>query len=97
MSGSSAANPFVGPRPIERGQPIFGRDAEIDGLYYLLSAERIVLFHSPSGAGKSSLLQAGLLPRLAEQFDVWTPARVSLPTGQRWRGEPLRGERESFV
>jgi tetratricopeptide (TPR) repeat protein len=81
MSGSSAANPFVGPRPIERGQPIFGRDAEIDGLYYLLSAERIVLFHSPSGAGKSSLLQAGLLPRLAEQFDVWTPARVSLPMG----------------
>jgi tetratricopeptide (TPR) repeat protein len=81
MSGSSAANPFVGPRPIERGQPIFGRDAEIDGLYYLLSAERIVLFHSPSGAGKSSLLQAGLLPRLAEQFDVWAPARVSLPMG----------------
>ena len=81
MSGSSAANPFVGPRPIERGQPIFGRDAEIDGLYYLLSAERIVLFHSPSGAGKSSLLQAGLLPRLEEQFDVWAPARVNLPPG----------------
>jgi len=81
MSGSSAANPFVGPRPIERGQPIFGRDAEIDGLYYLLSAERIVLFHSPSGAGKSSLLEAGLLPRLAQHFDVWAPARVSLPLG----------------
>jgi Flp pilus assembly protein TadD/CRP-like cAMP-binding protein len=81
MSGSSSANPFVGPRPIERGQPIFGRDAEIEGLYYLLSAERIVLFHSPSGAGKSSLLQAGLLPRLAQQFDVWIPVRVSLPPG----------------
>jgi tetratricopeptide (TPR) repeat protein len=72
------ANPFVGPRPIERGQPIFGRDAEIDQLYYLLSAERIVLFHSPSGAGKSSLLQAGLIPRLVQQFDVWAPVRVNL-------------------
>lgn len=72
------ANPFVGPKPLERGQPIFGRDREIDELYYLLSAERIVLLHSPSGAGKSSLLQAGLLPRLQAQFDVWTPARVSL-------------------
>lgn len=79
MSGSSSGNPFVGPRPLERGQNIFGRDAEIDQLYYLLSAERILLFHSPSGAGKSSLLQAGLLPRLAQQFDVWTPARVNLP------------------
>jgi tetratricopeptide (TPR) repeat protein len=73
------ANPFVGPRPIEKGQSIFGRDLEIDQLYYLLSAERIVLFHSPSGAGKTSLLQAGLIPRLALQFDVWAPVRVNLP------------------
>jgi guanylate kinase len=29
-----------------------------------LIAERIELLHSPSGAGKSSLVQAGLLPRL---------------------------------
>jgi tetratricopeptide (TPR) repeat protein len=83
MNGISAAqgqltNPFVGPKPLERGQPIFGRDHEIDQLYYLLSAERIVLLHSPSGAGKSSLLQAGLLPRLQAQFDVWAPARVNL-------------------
>ena len=76
------SNPFVGPGPIERGQPIFGRDPEIDQLYYLLSAERIVLFHSPSGAGKSSLLQAGLLPRLSAQFDVWAPVRVNLPPHQ---------------
>jgi tetratricopeptide (TPR) repeat protein len=83
MSGTSVAqgehiNPFVGPRPLERGQPIFGRDKDIDDLYYLLSAERIVLFHSPSGAGKSSLLQAGLIPRLQQQFDVWAPVRVNL-------------------
>ena len=78
MSGSSPGNPFVGPRPLEKGQSIFGRNAEIDQLYYLLSAERIVLFHSPSGAGKTSLLQAGLFPRLARHFDVWIPARVNL-------------------
>ncbi len=28
--------------------------------------------------GKSSLLSAGLLPRLAERFDVWGPARVGM-------------------
>jgi len=77
--GGMPPNPFVGPRPIQKGQPIFGRDLEITQLYDLLCAERIVLLHSPSGAGKSSLIQAGLIPRLAEQFDVWKPARVNLP------------------
>src|SRR6185369_3569777 len=72
-------NPFVGPRPFETGRKIFGRDREIDDLYYLLSAERIVLLHSPSGAGKSSLIQAGLIPRLTERFDVWGPTRVNQP------------------
>src|SRR5262249_20586336 len=72
------ANPFIGPRPFETGRRIFGRDREIDDLYYLLSAERIVLLHSPSGAGKSSLIQAGLIPRLNERFDVWGPTRVNL-------------------
>src|SRR5262249_59152169 len=72
------ANPFVGPHPIETGRKIFGRDREIDDLYYLLSAERIVMLHSPSGVGKSSLIQAGLLPRLTERFDAWGPTRVNL-------------------
>ncbi len=83
MTDSSTAvvmvtNPFVGPRPIDTGQKIFGRDREIEDLYYLLSAQRIVLLHSPSGAGKSSLIQAGLMPRLAQLFDVWGPTRVNL-------------------
>ena len=39
-------NPFVGPKPIEKGQPIFGRDLEIAQLYDLLYAERIVLLYS---------------------------------------------------
>jgi len=72
-------NPYVGPHPFEAGQPIFGRAREIEELYYLLSAERIVLLHSPSGAGKSSLIQAGLLGRVAHTFDAWGPVRVHAP------------------
>jgi len=71
-------NPYIGPKPFETGRRIFGRDREIEDLYYLLSSERIVLLHSPSGAGKSSLMQAGLIPRLAARFDVWGPTRVNL-------------------
>jgi hypothetical protein len=70
------ANPFVGSRPLEHNEPLHGRDREIRDLDRLLAAERIVLLHSPSGAGKSSLLQAGLLPRVKTAYDVWAPTRV---------------------
>lgn len=45
----------------------FGRGREIRELYDLLTApnaERIILYYGQSGVGKSSLLEAGLLPRL---------------------------------
>jgi hypothetical protein len=85
MTGSKhqAGNPFVGPRPFEPGERLWGRDREISALRQLLNAERIVLLHSPSGAGKSSLVQAGLLPRLERSFDIWGPTRLGL--------EPPRG------
>lgn len=70
-------NPFVGPRSLEEGQKIFGRERETQALYYKLSADRIVLLYSPSGAGKTSMIQAGLIPRLRENFDVWGPIRVN--------------------
>ncbi len=69
-------SPFKGPRPLEYGDKIYGRTREIYDLYNQLCANRIVVLHSPSGAGKSSMVQAGLLPRLEAQFDVWGPARV---------------------
>ena len=78
QSNPVSRNPYVGPRPFETGEALFGRDRELSELHYLLSAERIVLLYSPSGAGKSSLVQAGLIPRLRERFDVWRPTRVSL-------------------
>jgi WD40 repeat protein len=78
---AATRNPYVGPRPLELGERLWGRDEEVGALYFLLSAERIVLLHSPSGAGKSSLVQAGLIPRLREGFDVWRPTRVNLEPG----------------
>lgn len=72
-------NPFVGPRSLLPGEPIHGRDREIRRLVNLLIAERIVLLYSPSGAGKTSLISAGLIPRLRErQFQVSPVIRVSL-------------------
>jgi len=79
MSGLSERNPFVGPRPILEGEELHGRSKEVRELYNRLQARRIVVLHSPSGAGKSSLVYAGLVPRLrAGGFDVWRPIRVNL-------------------
>ena len=74
----ASKNPYNGPRSFQTGQRIYGRDREIRDLTGLLVAERIVLLHSPSGAGKTSLVQAGLVPRLRTMdFSVPPPMRVS--------------------
>jgi WD40 repeat protein len=71
-------NPYVGARAIQKGEALYGRDREVEELLDLLMAERIVLLYSPSGAGKTSLLQAGLLPRLEdERFQPLPILRVS--------------------
>jgi hypothetical protein len=66
-------NPFVGPRAFTRGETLYGRDSEVLDLIDLVVAERIVLLYSPSGAGKTSLLQAALVPALEEQDFVVPP------------------------
>ena len=73
------SNPYVGPRAFRTGEKIYGRDRELRELLDLLIAERVILLHSPSGAGKSSLVQAGLIPRLQEEgFHALPVARVNL-------------------
>jgi hypothetical protein len=57
-------NPYIGPRPFRRGERLRGRDREAQGLVDKLMGERIVLLHSPSGAGKTSLIQASLVPKM---------------------------------
>lgn len=69
-----AANPYVGPRSFQKGEKLYGRDRERTELVDLLIAERIVLLYSPSGAGKSSLVNAAVVPELEEQGFVVLPA-----------------------
>jgi WD40 repeat protein len=71
-------NPYVGPQSFRRGDQLYGRDREAADLVDLLVAERIVLLHSPSGAGKTSLIQARLVPLLEEEgFEVLPLVRVN--------------------
>ncbi|WP_366524676.1 hypothetical protein [Nannocystis sp.] len=89
-------NPYVGPQPIGLNEKLFGRAAEEDELINRLSATRIVLLYSPSGAGKSSLILAGVIPQVRDQYDVWCPTRVGHPlpegvTGNRYAVSMILG------
>jgi hypothetical protein len=85
--GAPAENPYVGPRPFEALERdlFFGRGRETRKLASLIVARRVVLLYAQSGAGKTSLLQAGLGPHLEEGkgFRVLPPGRVGgdLPPG----------------
>jgi len=73
-------NPYVGPRPYERRHQknFYGRNREARDLLSLILAERLVLFYAQSGAGKTSLLNAKVIPALeTEGFQVLPPTRVS--------------------
>jgi hypothetical protein len=72
-------SPFVGPRPFEKedSDRFFGRTRETEELLSLIIAHRAVLVYAQSGAGKSSLLRAGVIKRLEDQqYQVLRPARV---------------------
>ncbi|WP_410600824.1 helix-turn-helix domain-containing protein [Amycolatopsis sp. lyj-90] len=78
-TGRSAADdesaPYVGLRPYGGGDAdrFFGRERLTDDVLSRVAGRRFVAVFGPSGSGKSSLLRAGLVPRLASPVVVFTP------------------------
>lgn len=78
---SEANNPYLGLRPFEAKDQatFFGRKAATDSLCERVKHQPLTLVVGPSGSGKSSLVRAGLFPRLRDE------------TNPRWQLlEPLR-------
>ncbi len=65
--------PYVGPRPFQRIDKafFFGREKEASDLLSLIIANPLLLLYSRSGAGKTSLINARLVPML-EREGIYT-------------------------
>ncbi|MCF1599173.1 nSTAND1 domain-containing NTPase, partial [Streptomyces muensis] len=72
----------------------FGRDALVTELVGMVREHRFAAVFGPSGSGKSSLLRAGLIPRLRQAAGVDRPAVVRVLTpGER----PAQTHEKAFV
>jgi ABC-type transport system involved in cytochrome bd biosynthesis fused ATPase/permease subunit len=60
------ASPYVGLRPFreEDSDFFFGREKDIRIISSNLLSEPLTVLYGPSGVGKSSVLQAGVVPEL---------------------------------
>ncbi|MGV7224540.1 MAG: WD40 repeat domain-containing protein, partial [Nitrospinales bacterium] len=56
----------------------YGRGDDIDKLITKINVEKIIILYSKSGLGKSSLLNAGVLPEIEDQYFI-IPLRFGMP------------------
>jgi|HubBroStandDraft_1064217.scaffolds.fasta_scaffold00058_36 energy-coupling factor transporter ATP-binding protein EcfA2 len=82
--------PYPGLRPFEPDEWLifFGREQMIDDVIERLAEQRFVLIHGASGSGKSSLVRAGVLPKLARQHQrhgtPWLTGTLRPSGGPLW-------------
>ena len=105
------ANPYRGLEPFtaEQADLFFGRDRDIETLASRVTGRRVTAVIGASGVGKTSLVRAGLVPRLGQR-EAWSVVLVR-PGLDLWRrlangvwkaehdtsDEPTREEQERAV
>jgi formylglycine-generating enzyme required for sulfatase activity/serine/threonine protein kinase len=73
---------FRGPRPYGREDVLPGRQREVDDCWWRLRDVPFFILEGESGCGKSSLLNAALLPRAQQEFRVVTCRIADDPFGK---------------
>lgn len=87
---NKTSNRYPGAQPFSHQQKhlFFGRDKAVRELYSLIQLQQLVILYSKSGLGKSSLLNAGLLPQVENEgrltplnirFNAWTEGKIEMP------------------
>jgi len=74
---------YAGVRPFETEQQLLfrGRQQDIDSLFRFIQLEQLVVLFGKSGTGKSSLLNAGIIPKIKAEGTL-TPIRIRF---KAWR------------
>lgn len=85
-------NPWMGLVGYEEGQTLYGRDNEVEMLHHLISDNMAVVVYGKSGIGKSSLLKAGVFPKLRN--DNYVPIYIRLKHNT---DEPYSVQIEKFI
>ena len=79
MNGATSfrGGPYVGPRPFEIHDRhlFFGREREAHEVSSLVLANKFFLLYAASGAGKTSLVNAGILPLVGDELEILHMAR----------------------
>lgn len=70
MGGTIRRYPGAKPFSVDQRGIFFGRDQDVEELAELISIEQSVVLYSKSGYGKSSLINAGVIPRLEKEDNL---------------------------
>jgi HEAT repeat protein len=91
----SLPEPYPGLRPYREDEQdkFFGRDADAEILIDKILTNRLTLLFAASGVGKSSLLQAAVIPHLRSP----TGENLTVVYHIDWVSEPVRSVREAVV
>ena len=89
---SSVENPFPGLRPFgaDEGHLFFGREEHTEALLGKLSIQRLIAVVGTSGSGKSSLVFAGILPRLRRGYRTRVHDGQGVVVRSSWRIAQMR-------
>ncbi len=84
----------------------FGRNKAVRELYGLIQLQQLVILYSKSGLGKSSLLNAGILPLVEKEglltplnirFNAWTEGKIETPVQITREAILKNSDRDTFL
>jgi TPR repeat protein len=90
LAAERPSQPYPGLRPFEAHEwsIFFGRERMVDDVIDRLARDRLVVVHGASGSGKSSLIRAGVMPKLARQHvrhgAAWLTCAMRPSGGPLW-------------
>lgn len=96
VTESQDGDPYVGRHAftLARRQFFAGRRDEIAAVQSMWQGNRVAALHGPAGAGKTSLLQAGVIPPLAGAAKIFPPGKLTV---QPSFPEPLLADHNPFA